>query len=679
MPLTFSLFNQKQKSTRDLTKESASFLWHQMLLYVFKQMPHNDRMKNEMLDQCVDHYRNNQTELETIEQFRKSHTHDQAISWCTDECFLYKLLNQALRTENIQLLYSFRFLIIDLCGELERDSNKIKSKGRLTVYRGQLMQKEELQKLQHSMGGLISTNGYFSTSRDINISLGFLSKFNSTNERVFFEIQAAPQITGVVYASKVQLVASDQGVEKVDDYVTWLQIEIDNSSPLLYFGRLLWSELGQLTRAENYLPMLLDTLPTLEHAERALHIRKEQKPVDQIRLASTLNGMGVIYKNKGDLDRASDYYQQSLAIYENEVSSDKRNFDIALQYFNRAYEIYREILPAGHPPRAHALSNIGSIYHHRENLEQALSFYQQALDIQDKTYPDDHLRKVNTIRNIALIYRDKQDWDNAMNCLNRALNMYRNVLDDKSHPSIAVCHSDIGHVYEKKGNWDQALDYYRRQLKMEELCLSIDHPHLGLHFDWIVNMLKKKGNIDEAKQLCQQELKKLPDLLGSDYANHSRYTHTLVSLATILEDSDFNKSQDYYKQTFSVLERQSRSTAHRAYLSRTNLSSNNKELPVSLRGLARLYQAMNNDKEATKYFNQSLDIFQVIYGPEYNHVKEISNELDQLKDSVTISNTVDNEENDINHHYTTKQPMPDHRFESCVYMGGIKSSAGTLL
>ncbi|CAF3139386.1 unnamed protein product [Rotaria socialis] len=649
MPLTFSLFNQKQKSTRDLTKESASFLWHQMLLYVFKQMPHNDRMKNEMLDQCVDHYRNNQTELETIEQFRKSHTHDQAISWCTDEYFLYKLLNQALRTENIQLLYSFRFLIIDLCGELERDSNKIKSKGRLTVYRGQMMHKEELQKLQHSMGGLISTNGYFSTSRDINISLGFLSKFNSTNERVFFEIQAAPQITGVV-CTDISALGS----------IPYISIQ----------HKMLRNHVSD--EKDNY-----DL--ALEHAERALHIRKEQKPVDQIRLASTLNGMGVIYKNKGDLDRASDYYQQSLAIYENEVSSDKRNFDIALQYFNRAYEIYREILPAGHPRRAHALSNIGSIYHHRENLEQALSFYQQALDIQDKTYPDDHLRKVNTIRNIVLIYRDKQDWDNAMNCLNRALNMYRNVLDDKSHPSIAVCHSDIGHVYEKKGNWDQALDYYRRQLKMEELCLSIDHPHLGLHFDWIVNMLKKKGNIDEAKQLCQQELKKLPDLLGSDYANHSRYTHTLVSLATILEDSDFNKSQDYYKQTFSVLERQSRSTAHRAYLSRTNLSSNNKELPVSLRGLARLYQAMNNDKEATKYFNQSLDIFQVIYGPEYNHVKEISNELDQLKDSVTISNTVDNEENDINHHYTTKQPMPDHRFESCVYMGGKKSSAGTLL
>ncbi len=35
----FNLFDQKQKSLRDLTKESASFLWNQMLIFVLKQIP----------------------------------------------------------------------------------------------------------------------------------------------------------------------------------------------------------------------------------------------------------------------------------------------------------------------------------------------------------------------------------------------------------------------------------------------------------------------------------------------------------------------------------------------------------------------------------------------------------------------------------------------------------------
>ncbi|CAF4801503.1 unnamed protein product [Rotaria sp. Silwood1] len=477
-----------------------------MLIYVLKQMPHDDRTMHEMLDQCAEYYQNNQTELAKIEQFRTTYTSDRAINWYTDECFLYKLLNQALRTEDIQLLYSFRFFIIDLCAELERESEKIKNEGHLTVYRGQMMHKEEFHKLQHSIGGLISTNGFFSTSRDINIAFGFLTKSNSTNERVLFEIQADPSILGVICADissmgsmpwerevlfslntvfqivsvntdsthdawKVQLVASDQGAQKVNEYVKWLQIEIDYSSPLVYFGRLLWSEFGQLTQAENYFKMLLDTLPVdhpdmasvnlefshvydekgdydlaLQYSERALHIRQQQKPIVPHRLAACLNSMGVIYRHKGDLDRALDYYQQSLTKYENEVSSgkhlhhantlrnlggvhkDKGNFDIALDYFTRAYEIYQELLPADHPRLADALSNIGSIYHHREDFDQALGFYQQALDIQEKNCLDDHLQKANTIRNIALIYRDKKDWSNAMNYCDRALTMYRRLL-----------------------------------------------------------------------------------------------------------------------------------------------------------------------------------------------------------------------------------------------------------
>ncbi|CAF4943881.1 unnamed protein product, partial [Rotaria sp. Silwood1] len=492
-----------------------------MLIYVLKQMPHDDRTMHEMLDQCAEYYQNNQTELAKIEQFRTTYTSDRAINWYTDECFLYKLLNQALRTEDIQLLYSFRFFIIDLCAELERESEKIKNEGHLTVYRGQMMHKEEFHKLQHSIGGLISTNGFFSTSRDINIAFGFLTKSNSTNERVLFEIQADPSILGVICADisslgsmpwerevlfslntvfqivsvntdsthdawKVQLVASDQGAQKVNEYVKWLQIEIDYSSPLVYFGRLLWSEFGQLTQAENYFKMLLDTLPVdhpdmasvnlefshvydekgdydlaLQYSERALHIRQQQKPIVPHRLAACLNSMGVIYRHKGDLDRALDYYQQSLTIYENEVSSgkhlhhantlrnlggvhkDKGNFDIALDYFTRAYEMYQELLPADHPRLADALSNIGSIYHHREDFDQALDFYQQALDIQEKNCLDDHLQKANTIRNIALIYRDKKDWSNAMNYCDRALTMYRRLLSDIPHPNIAVCYGDI--------------------------------------------------------------------------------------------------------------------------------------------------------------------------------------------------------------------------------------------
>lgn len=173
-----------------------------MLIYVLRQMSQDEQSKKEMLNTCRDYYLNNKYELKKIDEFEKSYSHEQAIEWYTDECFLYKLLNKALRTEDIELLYIFRFFIIDLCAAIEDESHHLKDKGILTLYRGTQMPTEELEKLKENIGKIISTNGFLSTSRNVNISLQFarpnvvMIGFVS----VLFEIQANTLIEKVVFA-----------------------------------------------------------------------------------------------------------------------------------------------------------------------------------------------------------------------------------------------------------------------------------------------------------------------------------------------------------------------------------------------------------------------------------------------------------------------------------------------
>lgn len=161
--IAFRLFSQqRQKSFRDLSKESASFLWNQLLLDAVKQMPQTADAKNDMLDKCSDYYQTNQVELKKIELFRSNYKPDTAIEWYTRDSFVYRLLNKALRTQDIDLLYLFRFYIIDLCSQLEQESKrKILNTETFTLYRGQQMAKEEFEKLQTTIGVLISINGFF--------------------------------------------------------------------------------------------------------------------------------------------------------------------------------------------------------------------------------------------------------------------------------------------------------------------------------------------------------------------------------------------------------------------------------------------------------------------------------------------------------------------------------------
>ncbi|CAF1568544.1 unnamed protein product [Didymodactylos carnosus] len=55
-----------------------------------------------------------------IDDFDKNYDSKEAILWYTRDSFLCKLLNKAFRTENIDIIFKFRFFIIDLHYQLSR-------------------------------------------------------------------------------------------------------------------------------------------------------------------------------------------------------------------------------------------------------------------------------------------------------------------------------------------------------------------------------------------------------------------------------------------------------------------------------------------------------------------------------------------------------------------------------
>jgi hypothetical protein len=77
-----------------------------------------------------------------------------ALWWYLRESFLYRLLNKALRTQDIHLLFIFRFFIRDIQQQLKQ----LQSADLKFVYRVQLMTIEEFDNLQKSVGLSTSLN-----------------------------------------------------------------------------------------------------------------------------------------------------------------------------------------------------------------------------------------------------------------------------------------------------------------------------------------------------------------------------------------------------------------------------------------------------------------------------------------------------------------------------------------
>ena len=466
--MVFRVFNQKQKSTRDLTKESASFLWNRLLIDILRKMPADDRAKNEMLDHCTAYYRYNKEELKKIELFRKFYTSNEAIKYYTADSFLYKLLNKALRTEDIGLLYTFRFFIIDLCAQLEQEKEQLIESEPLTLYRGQQILKEEFENLQKNIGALIAINGFLSTSRNERVSLQFSNLRVADDNMIPMQvtIKADPTLKTVIFADissyseyqleqevlfslgtvfmidacefdetrgigQLILTATDEGSTTLQAYLDLQKEQLQVFSPLIYFGRLLMNEMNEIDRAGEYFQMLLNTLPNdhpdiadvynqigavhymksytsnymkhirlndaLQMFEKGLKIRQNLYGHNDIRIAMSMNNIGSVYNDRGEYNRALDYYRRALQILEDnkdEVNLFKANLvwnmgvlqdrtgddETALSSWIKADEMFSQVLPAHHPMHIKTTLGIAYLCKEMNDLDKALKYYQRAYE-----------------------------------------------------------------------------------------------------------------------------------------------------------------------------------------------------------------------------------------------------------------------------------------------------------
>lgn len=119
---------------------------------IIQELPHGDKAKEEMLTVCRQYYQKNSNILQSIDEFEQTYQNNDCIGWYTRDTFVYKLLNKALRTEDIEQLYKFRFYIVDLSNQLAWKDEKWEECGKwkkhdeekITLYRGALINKNEV-------------------------------------------------------------------------------------------------------------------------------------------------------------------------------------------------------------------------------------------------------------------------------------------------------------------------------------------------------------------------------------------------------------------------------------------------------------------------------------------------------------------------------------------------------
>ncbi|CAF1429986.1 unnamed protein product [Adineta ricciae] len=165
---------------------SIQAIWSEVLLQGLMRMPTpSTNVYGEMIKEARYFYRNNSVQLAQIDDFEKNYRREDAIRWYSRDSFVYRLVNKALRTQNLVILFKFRFIIRDIYEHLKKlyhkqylaGNYKNEEPSTITLYRAMKVSSAESNQLRSfKTGGILSINSFVSASSDEMVAIFYLGK-----------------------------------------------------------------------------------------------------------------------------------------------------------------------------------------------------------------------------------------------------------------------------------------------------------------------------------------------------------------------------------------------------------------------------------------------------------------------------------------------------------------------
>ncbi|CAF1009612.1 unnamed protein product [Didymodactylos carnosus] len=476
---------------------------------------------------------NNEVQLKNIKEFEEAYEPSKAIWWYTRDCFLYRILNKALRIQDIEILYRLRFFIVDLHKQLEKlQPEFIKllndMESTVSLYRGQIMTSDEFEsKLKHNTGSLLSTTSFLSTTIDEELAKGFaiadgssytsilfkitldttihkgvfayidptVGSFDSENEVLFsmgtvFRIETVKKLDNDIW--QVSLSMTNDEDQQLKTLCNHMRTELGITCHLASLGRLMF-HMGNYDLAEQFNQLLLRD-PTI---------------VDPHDLGLLHNDLGLIYSNQADYTKAFEHFGLSLQI-------KKRH----LKFSDRSVVT--------------TLNNIGMLYFKIQQYETALSYFQHILQI-DLHASLQNLQDIGAdYNNIGDVYRKQRKYSKAIKMYQKAVDTDQQSLP-LNHPIRAIHLNNIGLYYYNKSDYVKANDYYQKTLDIQLQSLPADHSHLATTYNNIAGVCYEQAKYDE----CMINLKKASEIankkLPSNHPDRLKYQENIEILKGELE------------------------------------------------------------------------------------------------------------------------------------------------
>ena len=471
--------NTDDNMSKDLNELDKSFMYTQILKEILLTIDFKPEHFMEFIEYCREQFKDNPAELQNVHKLEKEYRRSTSIWWYTYQCFLFSMLNCALRTMEVDLIIKLGFLLRDLHENITRLHSEQYPRGEGTkpfiVYRGQGLSHTDFDQLKKTKGGLLSFNNFLSTSMDRRVSLDFARNMLNQYELVgiLFVMTIDPSIQSTSFAN-----IADLGCYEAEEEILFSMHSVFRIGQMRKID-----ENEQLWQVD--LTLTGDQDPQLHGLTQ--HIREETFPE-----AEGWYRLGGLLEKLGQPAQAQQVYNELLDQATNEseeatiyhaiggVKNALGDYTEAVGFYEKALAINEKTLPSNHPTSYATSLECMTTW----ASTRALSFHQKALAIDEKTLPSNHPHLATSYNNIALVYDNMGEYSQALSFHQKALAIREKTLPS-NHPSLATSYNNIALVYDHMGEYSQALSFHQKALAIEEKTLPSNHPDLATSYQQV--------------------------------------------------------------------------------------------------------------------------------------------------------------------------------------------------
>lgn len=369
-----------------------------------------------------------------------------------------------------------------------------------------------------------------------------LAKFDNELARKYIETRAALDTTNVKWQMDAGAFMDYIGQYRLafNHYQRSLRYVDTQDSLQLLQSYLCRSRLGELYSKQGHYKEALKELEIAYHLCTQLG---DNNLYEQIR---SLNNIGEVYQEKGDLLLALNYYNQAITLLRSDLLKQQSEMSL---YTSPSVAI-----------------SICVIFMNWAEIERKIGKYNEAVNMLNELNNIYHLDEISDnyiyaqiLNNLGMIYFQIDKKNEAEKYYQRSLTMYKNIFGEQ-HPSIALLYNNIGELYRSEQKASIALDYHQKSLYMRCLFYGNQHPlvaqslsNLGItlndlkkYEEAIPYFMKACQIYESAKKENNEDIASVENNLGMSLYLMNDFHHAETHFAKALSILEQHPSINYY-------------------------------------------------------------------------------------------------------------------------------------